>query len=189
MTQDQWDIYKLDRMYECLVRGNSQVPTIRNLSQPRLPSPKLTGKRRLASQSPTPPRAMPPPYPTTTKSVLLESESEGDDEDEVEYMIISAGPTLRPRTSAKRHSREQLMKGRQERRNKLHQKMQNFPQDDETHSDRYSNGITSSQRPQTPQTPERNTITPEPGKRKGDEDSPDVIYFTPLTIKISYKCA
>ncbi|KAF9452400.1 hypothetical protein P691DRAFT_795093 [Macrolepiota fuliginosa MF-IS2] len=167
MTQDQWDIYKLDPLYECLVRGHSQVTTIRNVSGPRVPSPKLAGKRRMTSRSPTPSRAMPPPRTLNGKGTFVESESEDEDEDEdedeVEFMIISDEQPSRPRhRSATRETRERIQKDRQERREKLSRKMGHFFQGGEVYNNVYPNGGTFDR----PRTPERGSATPEASKRK-----------------------
>lgn len=166
MTQDQWDIYKLDPLYECLVRELPQVTTIRNVSQPRPPSPKVVGKRQLPSRSPSPSRLMPPPRTANGRNAFVESESESDDEDEVESMIIHDQQPRSRHRSAGRELRERFKKERQERREKLQRKMEIFSQTDELYHNVYPNGGVFDRA----RTPERCSTTPEPSKRKGEED-------------------
>lgn len=168
LTQDQWDIYKLDPLYECFVRRPSQLTVIRNVSQPHLPSPQPTGKRQLASQSPPPHRTMPPPRAPTDRYALVESESDSNDEEEVESMIIGDQQPRPRHRSATREFKECLKKKRQERREKLSRKMEIFSQADRMQTNVYFNDKTFDQHPQTP---ERSSVTPEAGKRKGEESS------------------
>ncbi|KAJ7703189.1 hypothetical protein B0H17DRAFT_1042133 [Mycena rosella] len=109
-SQDQWDIYKLDPVYDCHVRAAPDITVITMAApKPRAPKQPL-GKHRMSSAEPCP--DMPP-----TKSFRRE------EEDEVADMIIddqdlpntrhSAGPGDR----AKKF-REEVEKNRNERREK-----------------------------------------------------------------------
>ncbi|KAL9711864.1 hypothetical protein Ac2012v2_004937 [Leucoagaricus gongylophorus] len=147
MTQDQWDIYKLDPLYECFVPIPSHTTKIRAVpSKLRPSSPPLTRKRQLSSCSPPPQRAMPPPTPE--KHTFVQIQSDDDDEDEVEAMVISnEQPLLHLRAIVKkrRERTEKKMQERQQRRKKIKEKVEFFSQkddEDEMSSNVLSNGST-----------------------------------------------
>ncbi|KAJ6499905.1 hypothetical protein C8R47DRAFT_970689 [Mycena vitilis] len=80
-SQDQWDIYKLDPAYDCLVRAPPEVAVV-TLVSPKPAEPKQPlGKHRMSSAEPCP--EMPP-----AKNLHLDSDSE---EDEVADMVVDGG--------------------------------------------------------------------------------------------------
>ncbi|KAJ7218062.1 hypothetical protein GGX14DRAFT_599489, partial [Mycena pura] len=81
-SQDQWDIYKLDVAYDCLVRAPPELTVITRATPKPTEATRPLGKHRLSSVEPCP--EMPP-----TKTVHLE------EEEEVADMIIDddVGPT------------------------------------------------------------------------------------------------
>ncbi|KAF8893331.1 hypothetical protein BD779DRAFT_1467705 [Infundibulicybe gibba] len=115
VSQDQWDIYKLDPHYDCCVRTPDNLTVISHaLPKPKLASESPSGKRRIFS--PSPERVMPRPNPRK------KDEEEDDEEGEVEEMIVdgqrprqrSAGPNGRARKF-----KEEIERNRKERREKL----------------------------------------------------------------------
>lgn len=160
MTQDQWDIYKLDLHYECLVRRPSQLTLIQPAPQQHLfaQSAQTTGKRQISSRSPPPKRSMPPPQNH------FESESESCDEEEVESMVSNDEPFRRRLKSVAREHREKTLKAREERRQKNAQKAGIFSLNHEIHMDIYPDVPTIDERPRTP---DRSSNTSGNGKRKG----------------------
>lgn len=163
MSQDQWDIYKLDPLYECFIPARSQITRIRNVSQPRPLTPQPVGKHQLSSRSPSPYRTMPPPPIPPDRRAFVQSESESDDEDEVEAMVITDKQPLPRRRSATRQ--RERVKARQARREKIHKKMEMFSRDDDMYQNIFPNGSTFDQRLQPPIS---GSTTPEPNKRKGE---------------------
>lgn len=172
MTQDQWDIYKLDPLYECFVPISSHTTTIRAVpSQPRPLSPqpaRNTRKRHLSSCSPPPQRTMPPP--ASERRTFIENE--GDDEYEVEAMFMSGEKRLARFRAAVQRGRQRIEKQRQERREKIKEKMMFYSQEDEEHeiyNNTFSNDSTFN--PSIQPLPQDHSV-PEPiqGKRKGGED-------------------
>ncbi|KAJ3570370.1 hypothetical protein NP233_g4453 [Leucocoprinus birnbaumii] len=163
MTQDQWDIYKLDPLYECFVPGPYELPTIRAIPpKPRPLSTESLGKRQVSSRSPSPNRVMPPPSAPQrprSVSVLNACESDSDDEDEVEAMING-----RPRRrNSIKERRQELENRRQARREKLKIKNEEVSeQGDEMFTNTYPNGspfiphpLPSSMRSTTPELSKR----------------------------------
>lgn len=166
LSQDQWDIYKLDPCYDCFVKPSPGLITItRIISTQRPLSASPLGKRRMASSSPE--RPMPPPNPrkkVNTTKILYDgfSSSEDDDneEDKVEEMVIDDnGVPTRPRSTQGERAKkfkEEIKKNRQERREKVSRRTERLAQQDEKMFD------FSGDRPQQSTTP------PDPsGKRKG----------------------
>ncbi|KAG5635273.1 hypothetical protein H0H81_011876 [Sphagnurus paluster] len=131
-TQEQWDFYKLDPVYECRVRAAPLVPIIIRVEehpQVRPPSPVFGQKRRVLSESPAigeeeaegSGRATSPSKPRKRRpQVQVESGSDSEhDEGEVEHMIIDDQPK-RPGASngfakQRREEHQAARKERQER--------------------------------------------------------------------------
>ncbi|KAF9012323.1 hypothetical protein BDQ17DRAFT_1537204 [Cyathus striatus] len=128
-TQDQWDIYKLDPLYECSVRMPPLLSTISRITtRPHAAHSSPAGKRRITSVSPDPDVNTPPQsrkQRMNSEEVNLEDEDEDEDEeeDEVEDMIIddrnlgtrsSRGPSRRTKML-----KEQILRQRVERREKI----------------------------------------------------------------------
>ncbi|CAK5265773.1 unnamed protein product [Mycena citricolor] len=116
-TQDQWDIYKLDPAYHCLVRALPALTTITLAPPPSEYAPPLRPsgvKHRLSSPEPHP--DMPP-----AKAPHIAHES--DEEAEVEMIVDDDGSldvpwrSVDPGRLGKRY-REDLEKNRKERREK-----------------------------------------------------------------------
>lgn len=161
MTQEQWDIYKLDLDYECVVRKPSQLTLIQPVAQQhQFPQPtQPIGKRQIGSHSPPPKRSMPPPQNH------LVSEDESCDEEEVESIVTNDEPSHPRRESIARERRERLNKERNERREKIARKMEFFPANYENQMDIYPDGPTFDR----PRTPDQSVNTPKKGKRKGED--------------------
>lgn len=163
MTQDQWDIYKLDPFYECFVPGPSEITNIQPVSSKPPPlSPQPLRKRELLSPSPPPERSMPPPAPPRRRN-WVQNESDSDDEDEVEAMIANDEQPLPRRRSVIRERRERLESQRQARRGKLKGKIEMSSQEDDMYINIFPNGSTFES---SNQLPSRQSSTPEPSKRK-----------------------
>jgi len=110
------------------------------------------------------------PPPASERRTFIEND--GDDEYEVEAMITSGEKRLARFRAAAQKGREQIEKQRQERREKIKEKMMFFSQkdeEDEIYSNTFPNDSTFDPRIQP--LPQENPI-PEPikGKRKGGED-------------------
>ncbi|KAF7376154.1 RING-type domain-containing protein [Mycena sanguinolenta] len=116
-SQDQWDIYKLDRTaYDCLVRAPPELTVITvAVSKPKEGKQPL-GKHRMSSAEPCP--EMPP-----SKAFHLDLDSDSE-EDEVADMVVDDGarPNARRMPSAPggrmKNFREEIEKNRKERREK-----------------------------------------------------------------------
>lgn len=109
--QDQWDIYKLDPAYDCLIRAPPEVSAITAAApKPTAEGKQPLGKHGMSSAEPCP--EMPP-----SKKVHLEK-------DEVADMIVDDGamPSMRRMPSAAgdraKKFREETEKNRKERREK-----------------------------------------------------------------------
>ncbi|KXN84405.1 hypothetical protein AN958_12664 [Leucoagaricus sp. SymC.cos] len=156
MTQDQWDIYKLDPLYNCVVHGHPQVTTIWNAKP--LPSvPLLIRKHQLTSRLPSPHRTMPPPsIPPVNAAFVIESDS--GDEDEIGAMMVNDEQPLPRRRFTTRGKR--FKKERQERREKLSRKMEFFSQNDDMYHNLFPSGGAFDQHE-----PKKLGTTPKPSKR------------------------
>ncbi|KAJ7262165.1 hypothetical protein B0H12DRAFT_1217556 [Mycena haematopus] len=115
-SQDQWDIYKLDRTaYDCLVRAPPEL-TVISLAVPKpMEAKQPLGKHRMSSAEPCP--DMPP---SKTFHPDLDEDSE---EDEVADMVVDGAlPNVRRMSSAPgdrvKKFREEIEKNRKERREK-----------------------------------------------------------------------
>lgn len=117
LSQDQWDIYKLDSFYECRVCLPPAF-TIISIAPPKPapPSHLPNGKRHL---SPALDNAPPPSnHARTTDDALLSEE-----EDEVEDMIVDDEPAPPPRRAKSAvPRREDMLKKRNDRRDKNSQR-------------------------------------------------------------------
>ncbi|KAK0212673.1 hypothetical protein DFS33DRAFT_1283624 [Desarmillaria ectypa] len=113
LSQDQWDIYKLDTFYECRV-CLPPAYTIISIAPPKPPPPSHlpNSKRHL---SPALDNAPPPSnHPRTTDDALLSEE-----EDEVEDMIIDDEPLPPPRRAKSAvPRREEMLNKRNDRRDR-----------------------------------------------------------------------
>lgn len=102
-SQDQWDIYKLDPLYECRVRSYPNLTVISKIGpKPQTNNRTPVGpKRRVSSESPTPEPVLPPPNPRKKHKIVVEPRAEeSDEESEVEQMVIDDGPSgSRPRSA------------------------------------------------------------------------------------------
>ncbi|KAJ6593910.1 hypothetical protein B0H19DRAFT_977069 [Mycena capillaripes] len=107
-SQDQWDIYKLDPAYDCLVRAPPEVAVITMAALKPAGSKQPLGKHRMSSTEPCP--EMPP-----AKNLHLDEDSS---EEEVADMVVDDGTLRRssgPSGRAKKF-REEIEKNRKERR-------------------------------------------------------------------------
>jgi hypothetical protein len=159
-SQDQWDIYKLDPLYECRVRSHPKLTVISKVT----PMPKSNGtppgpKRRVSS--PTPEPALPPPNPRKKvhRSTVEPRGLESDEESEVECMVIDGGPLSRPR-SAGSGGRAKVIRDeiRKARREKLARRAEFLARQDDEARFQFS----------ADHAPHSKSVPPEPvGKRKG----------------------
>ncbi|KAJ7901838.1 hypothetical protein B0H14DRAFT_3080101 [Mycena olivaceomarginata] len=84
--QDQWDIYKLDPAYDCLVRAPPELSAITAAApKPTAEGKQPLGKHRMSSAEPCP--EMPPSK--TSKTFHLDSDD--SEEDEVADMVVDDG--------------------------------------------------------------------------------------------------
>lgn len=156
-TQEQWDIYKLDPFYECLVRAPPSLSTItRTRPQPREKGP-ASGEKRHSSPVPA------PISDQRKKAHILQSDSSSDEEqsvedeeeDEVIEMIVDDGRRSRGPDgdlfSKRRHQRNHLE--REARRAKIIRRAERLQSQ--------CNRPFDFSRPEQPQ-----VISPEPHKRK-----------------------
>ncbi|KAF7361885.1 RING-type domain-containing protein [Mycena venus] len=115
-SQDQWDIYKLDPAYDCLVRAPPEVTVITVATPKPREGKRPLGKHRMSSPEPCP--EMPP-----SKTFHLELDQDSE-EDEVADMIVDDGarPSISRMPSAAgdraKKFREEIEKNRKERREK-----------------------------------------------------------------------
>lgn len=160
-TQEQWDIYKLDPFYECVVSAPPSLSTItRTRLQPRDKGP-LSGEKRYSSPVPA------PISDQRKKAHISHSDSSSDDEksvedeeeDEVIEMVVDDGTHGRRSrgpddnlSSKRRHQRNHLE--RQARRAKITRRAERL-------QSQFNRPFDFS-RPEQPQ-----VIPPEPHKRKG----------------------
>ncbi|RDB16791.1 hypothetical protein Hypma_002622 [Hypsizygus marmoreus] len=127
-SQEQWDIYKLDPLYDCYVRAYPHMTIISRVATKPVPSPQPAfGSKRPAMLSPTPERPGPsrPAHPRKkVHGFMVESSSSEDEESEVEEMVIDdTGRLHRARSlglgdRAKKH-REEKERNRRDRREKM----------------------------------------------------------------------
>jgi len=110
------------------------------------------------------------PPPASERRTFIEND--GDDEYEVEAMFVSGEKRLARFRAAVKRGRERIEKQRQERREKIKEKMMFFSQEDEEY-EIYSNTFpnASTFNPRIQPLPQDHPV-PEPiqGKRKGGED-------------------
>lgn len=123
ITQDQWDIYKLDPSYNCFVRVLPSLTVISTVMR----TPRAR-KKRMFSLSPL--SETPAPFNARSRSHVLSAESSS--EDEVEDMVVDDQiRTQETRTKsvferAKRH--QDMTKNRQARREKLMRRTERLAQ-------------------------------------------------------------
>jgi type IV secretory pathway VirB10-like protein len=158
-SQDQWDIYKLDPLYECRVRSYPKLAVISKIS----PKPKMNNgtpqgpKRRV---SPTPEPVLPPPNPRKKVNKIV-VEEQSDEESEVEAMIIDDGPcTSRPRpVGLAKIFRNKVERNRKDRREKAARRAGRLAREEEAQTKFELFADTA---------PHSKGVPPEPvGKRKG----------------------
>ncbi|KAJ3724490.1 hypothetical protein C8R42DRAFT_661941 [Lentinula raphanica] len=118
-TQDQWDIYKLDPVYNCRVRAPPAVTTITRASPKSPESPQSIGKR-------TSTKAGIPPLKPRKKLHTHDGDSSldfSDEVEEVEDMAVDQSmpppPPPRARSASLRKKREELSQIRQKRRENI----------------------------------------------------------------------
>ena len=120
-SQDQWDIYKLDPLYDCRVRSYPNLTVVSKVT-PKLKTKNggPVGPKRRASSTPEP--ILPPPNPRKkVYANAVEVHAESDEETEVEQMIVDVGPSvsrLRTGDRAKRF-KEEIERNRKARREKF----------------------------------------------------------------------
>ncbi|KAG5642222.1 hypothetical protein DXG03_003391 [Asterophora parasitica] len=127
-SQEQWDIYKLDPAYDCLVKAAPHVPVITQITdRPQAaPTPVAFGqKRRVASPVAGSPAESSKPK-KKRPAVQVQSESE-DDESEVEEMIIDDEFT-RPKSAGgskdrAKKLRAEIQANRKERQDRVARRM------------------------------------------------------------------
>ncbi|KAJ3820088.1 hypothetical protein F5880DRAFT_1488628 [Lentinula raphanica] len=158
-TQDQWDIYKLDPLYECRVRAPPAVTTITRASPKSPGSPHSTGKR-------TSTKAGIPPLKPRKKLHTHDGDSSldfSDEVEEVEDMAVDQSmpppPLPRARSASLRKKREELSQIRQKRRENISRRAEKLSaKEDVSYFDFSANN-----------SPERSQSVPvdTTGKRKG----------------------
>ncbi|KAG7449522.1 uncharacterized protein BT62DRAFT_928240 [Guyanagaster necrorhizus] len=119
LSQDQWDIYKLDTFYECRVCPPPAYTIISIApSKPPPPSHLPNCKRHLSPSFDFDNAAPSSNYPKTADDALISEE-----EDEVEDMIIDDEPAPPPRRAKSAvPRREEMLKKRNERRDRNSQR-------------------------------------------------------------------
>ncbi|KAF5385866.1 hypothetical protein D9615_002553 [Tricholomella constricta] len=170
-SQEQWDIYKLDPLYDCLVRAAPHVPIITHLpDRPQAaPTPVASGQKRRVV-SPTRESPAQSPKPRKKRAAQVQSESE-DDESEVEDMVIDAGfaPPKSPAGPSNKSTkfRETIQANRKERQERMARRMERLS--------RLENGSEGESSSTAPRPSERTTgvppFVPANGKRKGTHRS------------------
>ncbi|KAF7321314.1 RING-type domain-containing protein [Mycena kentingensis (nom. inval.)] len=110
MSQEQWDIYKLDPAYSCTVRPSPELTCITLAQVPPSESQPL-GKHRMSSAEP----CMPP-----SKAARVDDDSDDDSDDAFSEMAVDDDTRIPPRRSAStaKRQRDELEKKRKERREK-----------------------------------------------------------------------
>lgn len=160
-SQDQWDIYKLDPLYDCRVRSHPKLTVISKVT----PMPKSNGtplgpKRRVSSPIPEPILPLTNPRKKVHRSTVESRGVESDEESEVEDMIIDGGPPVSRPRSAGSGGRAKVIRDeiRKSRREKLARRAEWLArQDDEARFKFSADHPTHSK-----------SVPPEPvGKRKG----------------------
>ncbi|KAF8629663.1 hypothetical protein AX17_005602 [Amanita inopinata Kibby_2008] len=99
-SQEQWDIYKLDPLYDCYVRTHPNIALISRITTPKTTSERLSQKRRAS----TPLSDMSTPAPSQRKKVFRATDREAtredsdisrEDQGEVEEMVVDDQPSYR----------------------------------------------------------------------------------------------
>jgi len=125
-SQDQWDIYKLDSQYDCLVRPYPKLSIIHEVAPKPAPKPVQDPNASSQTSSKRGVPASPPERDTSPVKKrphigvsIVESSEEEDEEDEVEYMIVDEIP--RPRTPGERlkKKRAEIERQRQWRKEQI----------------------------------------------------------------------
>jgi hypothetical protein len=143
-SQDQWDLYKLDPAYECVVHAPPNLPTI-SKAEPRTPeSPRSNGKRSILTPSPERDASQQETKRKLQRMVPALSESES--EMEVEGMVVNE---RLPRGERLKKVREQFDKDRKIRREKIHAKYQRVEELDEMIYELQQESSQSQSRPPT----------------------------------------
>ena len=125
-SQDQWDLYKLDPAYECVVHTFPKISTISKVDSKAPESPNVSGKRNLLT--PSPERNPSSSNMKRKAPKVVPPLSESDSEMEVEDIIVDERPARGERL---KKVREQIDKNRQMRREKFHAKFQRQEGQDE----------------------------------------------------------
>lgn len=119
-SQDQWDIYKLDPLYECRVRAPPASSTIISVSAKSPESPQSNGKRT-SSKAGIPPLNPRKKLHTGSGNSSLDLGYDDDEVEEVEDMIVdqTMPPPPRARSASLRRKREEISQIRQHRRENI----------------------------------------------------------------------
>ena len=128
-SQDQWDIYKLDPLYDCHVRAYPNL-TVISPSLPKPLAPKVGNKRFATPPSPDTSTLSPSPR----KRAHIESESSsGEEQEEVEEMIVDDRPmppgTRIPGLHKRLRVKKDVVKNRKDRREKLARRAERLTKD------------------------------------------------------------
>lgn len=195
MSEDQWDIYKLDPAYDCFVPPHPNHPSITR-KDPQPPESLFsrasstfdhTKKRRFSTppfEGEDHPSNLNKKFRTVVSLVTSEEESdieevtESDEEDEVEEIVIEedeppykAPPTSQnsERVKQRRRTREERVKERREKT-----KVKTGSSFESTRS-RTPEIVDLTMDDSTPEATRRNDVqTQGPTKRKGEQDWPNV---------------
>ncbi|KAK7472563.1 hypothetical protein VKT23_000678 [Stygiomarasmius scandens] len=125
-SQDQWDIHKLDPLYDCHIRASPSFTVISQAPKPQT-TPTKIGKRSIpVSEHPMPPlnrRKKLDTSNSSTPNTSIDLDDEDEDEDEVEHMVVDDMPPPRAKSvgagDRARKTREEISRNRKERREKI----------------------------------------------------------------------
>lgn len=144
-SQDQWDIYKLDPVYDCYVRKVPETTVItRNTSKPETASPSPVKRFNKRSMSPLAATMGPSPRKKThteTSELSLDTDEQQERE---EIVIDSRTSPQRAKSSGPREKarkfKEQMQRNRKERREKLARRAEKLGRDGMEFTFDYSEG-------------------------------------------------
>ncbi|KAJ3815889.1 hypothetical protein F5876DRAFT_85515 [Lentinula aff. lateritia] len=119
-SQDQWDIYKLDPLYECRVRAPPASSTIIRVSPKSPESPQSNGKRSSSKAGIPPLNPRKKMHPGSGNS-SLDLGHDDDEVKEVDDMIVdqTMPPPPRARSASLRRKHEEISQIRQQRRENI----------------------------------------------------------------------
>lgn len=135
-SQDQWDIYKLDPLYECYVKSFPNLTVISRLVAKAPPSSPMGPKRRTNASSPDRTGSSPKYRKTNHREFEYATPEDSEEESEVEEMIIDDGPShSRPRSAGSgdrtRRFREEIERNRKNRREKVARRAERLAREEE----------------------------------------------------------